>query len=220
MLEVKGFFNCCVNAGLIDHSPLARMKLIEPKRRKHPAPKLDEVNDILDAATDSGVLHPVLAVCAFAGLRIEEVQELTPAVVDLRAAEINVLEGKTDAAARTVPMHPRLHAMLSDYGDFSGQYLFNAAPSLRYPKGDHHINPRTINTDFKSIAESLGLTVGRENQGLTLHALRRFFKTTCMDAGVPKPLVDLWMGHHSKDNIDNHYYHTDKAAEWMAKVPF
>lgn len=62
--------------------------------------------------------------------------------------------------------------------------------------------------------------MGRENLGVTLHALRRFFKTTCLDAGVPKPMVDIWVGHETKNDIDHHYYRPQRAEAWMAKVPF
>jgi integrase len=35
----------------------------------------------------------------------------------------------------------------------------------------------------------------------TLHSLRRFFKTFCMDAGVPKPMVDAWLGHADQGDM-------------------
>ena len=215
---VKTFINKCVNLGLLDTNPLARIKLKEPRRCRHPAPTLEQVNLILgDAPAD---LRRVLAVEAFAGLRVEEVQQLAPADVDLKQREIRVMAGKTDAATRVVPIHPRLHTILSGFDGFKGRYLFNAPPSNRFPDGDHHINPRTINENFEHLAQAHGMPVGRDDAGLTRHALRRFFKTTCFNAGVPKPLVDLWFGHANKNDINNHYYRPQKSQAWMARVGF
>lgn len=214
----KRFFNWCVESGLIEVSPIARFKLFEPERPKHPAPSLAQVNSILGLADETRL--PVIAVAAFTGLRIGEIRDLKPDDVDLDAGVIRVRVGKTKAATREVPIHPRLAEILGGYGGFDGKYLFNASPSNRYPDGTHHINPRTINVAFKDLAKHAGLDVGRKDQGLTLHALRRFFKTSCLDAGVPKPLVDLWLGHSSELGIDAHYYRPQNSAEWMAKVAF
>lgn len=214
----KRFFNWCVETGLIDQSPIARVKLIEPDRPMHPAPTLGQVNSILGLA--DGTSLPLIAIGAFSGLRIGEIRDLVPADVDLKSGVIGVREGKTKAATREVPIHPRLAEILGVYDGFDGKHLFNAMPSNRYPDGTHHINPRTINVLFKDLAKQAGLNVGRKDQGLAFHALRRFFKTSCIDAGVPKPMVDLWLGHRSELGIDAHYYRPQKAAMWMSKVDF
>ena len=214
----KRFFNWTVEAGLIEASPIARVKLIEPPRAKHPAPTVAQVNQIIGLT--KGTDQAVIAVGAYAGLRLGEVRDLTPGDVDLDAGVIHVREGKTDAATRDVPIHPRLADILRDYDGFGGAYLFNAPASNRYPDGQHHLNPRTVNIDFKGLAKQVGLEVGRKNTGVTFHALRRHFKTTCLDSGVPKPLVDLWLGHVSELGIDAFYYRPKNAAAWMAKVDF
>lgn len=217
---VKTCFKRLVEAGLIDSNPIEKVRLTKPHRPEHPAPTLSNVNVILDGA--DGVTFVVIAIAAFAGLRIEEIQNLSPSDVDLDAGIIHVREGKTEAATREVPIHPRLAAILRGYDGFHGVYLLNAPPSSRYPDGQHHINPRTINVAFKELAKEAGLEVGRKNQGMTFHALRRFFKSACYDAGVPQPLVDRWVGHSNKNNVDYHYYRPTRSssAEWMSRVDF
>jgi integrase len=135
---------------------------------------------------------------------------------------IQVRVGKTAAATRAVPIHPRLGDILGGYDGFEGVYLFNAPASNRFPDGQHHLNPRTVNVDYKNLAKQAGLVVGRKNQGMTFHALRRFFKTACLNAGVPLPLVDRWLGHSNKNDINSHYYRPTRAEEtaWMSKVDF
>lgn len=215
---IKSFINTCVDHDLIDTSPIAKVKIKKPTTVLHPAPTLAQVNLILNMSEDNNLL--VIAVGAFAGLRIGEIRDLTPADVDLEAGTIVVREGKTEAAARVVPIHPRLSGILQGYDGFKGKFLFNAPPSHRYPKGDHHLNPRTVNVVFKNLAQKADLHVGRKDQGLTFHALRRFFKTACLNAGLPKPLVDLWVGHEGGMGIDKHYYRPGDTKELMAKVAF
>ena len=217
---VKTCFKRLVEAGLIEKNPIENVRLTKPCRPKHPAPTLSDVNVILDEA--DGVTFVVIAIAAFAGLRVGEIQNLSPCDVDLDAGVIHVREGKTEAAAREVPIHPRLAAILHGYDGFDGVYLLNAPASNRYPDGNHHINPRTINVVFKDLAKQAGLDVGRKDQGMTFHALRRFFKSACYDAGVPQPLVDRWVGHSTKNDINHHYYRPTRSssAEWMSRVDF
>ena len=216
----KRFFNWCVEAGLIEASPIARVKLIKPERPVHPATSLAEVNNILSMA--EGTVSVVIAVGAFTGLRLGEICALKPGDVDLDASVIHVRAGKTAAAVREVPIHPRLADILHDYNGFKGEYLFNAQASNRFPEGNHHLNPRCVNVDFKRLAKQVGITVGRKNMGVTFHSLRRHFKTASLNAGVPLPLVDRWLGHSNKNDINFHYFRPTQAeeAQWMSAIDF
>ena len=121
-----------------------------------------------------------------------------------------------------MPIHPRLLPILKALKRPRSEWFFTAPPSREFPAGDHHVNPRDENEWFQALAKRCGFTVKRENGGLTLHALRRFFKTHCLNAGVPKPLVDAWMGHVDSKSMDAFYYDCtpDAARAWMAKVNF
>lgn len=185
----KRFFNWCVEAGLVEASPIARVKLIKPERAEHPAPSLTQVSQTLSLA--EGAVKVVIAVGAFTGLRLGEICALKPSDIDLDNGIVNVRVGKTAAATRGVPIHPRLSSILADYDGFRGEYLFNAPASNRFPDGQHHLNPRTVNVDYKNLAKQAGLAVGRKNQGVTFHALRRFFKTSCLNAGIRIPRGEL-----------------------------
>lgn len=216
----KRFFNWIVEAGLIEASPIARVKLIKPERPQHPATNLTQVNQILDLS--EGTIKVVIAVGAFTGLRLGEICDLKPGDVDLDAGVIRVRVGKTAAATREVPVHPRLADILGDYDGFKGEYLFNAPPSNRFPDGQHHLNPRTVNVGFQGLAKQTGVEVGRKKQGVTFHSLRRFFKTRCLFSGVPGALVDRWLGHSNKNDINQHYFRPTRAeeAQWMSAVDF
>jgi len=65
------------------------------------------------------------------------------------------------------------------------------------------------------------MPVGRE-AGYTVHALRRFFETFCVNSGVPQRAVDLWMGHRSDRSMAAIYYSISDAESKaiMVRVPF
>jgi integrase len=131
----------------------------------------------------------------------------------IRLFPIGSLRLKSEAAQREIPMHSVVHRVLSEaLGGRQRGLVFKTRSGIA-------INPRTVNSQFVEAARSLGMNVGRRDLGLTVHALRRFFKTSCYDAGVPKPLIDRWLG-HSDRGMDAFYYRTDKASQWMSRLPF
>src|SRR4051812_42436012 len=111
--------------------------------------------------------------------------------------------------ARKIPIHPRLAKILAAGKSWSSSaaakagaaaassrpYFFCASPSPKFPSGGHHINTKHMNDDLQKLAKSLGIRVGRKNDGLVVHSLRHFFETQAVDAGVPQFVVDAWMGH-------------------------
>ncbi len=169
----------------------------------------------------------LLATLAFTGIRIGEARALLESDVDLVGGWIDIRsradwKAKTERSERRIPIHPRLLRMLKAMPPSPGPHLFTAQPSRRYPDGGHTINPRRINERLKRLAEVNGYGVGRKQQGLVLHSLRHFFKTTCINAGVPKPLVDFWLGHEDRSSMDSVYYHPQdrESKKWIEQIPF
>jgi integrase len=223
LMIIKGWLRWCKTRGLITGNPLAELEVAQPRRRRHPAATIEQVNGILAVA--NGWLFAVVATLAFTGLRLGEVVALRPADVDLANGVIHVRrrEGwgpKTENSERTVPIHRRLLAILRAVKKPKGTSFLNAPPSRDFPVGDHAVNPREVNARFQALARQCGHAVGREQQGLTAHGLRRMFKTFCLDSGVPKPMVDAWMGHRNQKEMDFFYYDPRKSNEWMERVPF
>ncbi len=97
-----------------------------------------------------------------------------------------------------VPIHPALKPLLvAAVPTRRGRdgWFFCETPSRKYPKGDRCMNTKRLNEDFLKILKQLGISAGKQNGGFTIHSLRSFFKTFCINAGVPKEVVDIWQGH-------------------------
>lgn len=222
---LKTWLKRCREQGVITVDPLADWKLEEPRRSRQATATLAQVDAVLGKAR--GPLVALLATLAFAGLRIGEAQALRKRDVDLEGGWIEIVshddwQTKTAAGERKIPMHPRLQAILQAMPPAPGPLMFTAPPSAYHPKGGHPINPRQINVQFKTLAQDQGFDVGRGKRGLVVHSLRHFFKTSAINAGVPKPLVDHWVGHQDKNSMDAVYFHPNDEASttWMSRVPF
>lgn len=221
---VKQWLEWCVTRHHLTSNPLGRMKFRKPVREPQPALKLSQVQEILTAATSR--LQFILATLALTGCRIGELQHLRREDVDLKNSWLFIVsrpgaETKT-RRSRKLPLHPQLLSRLQKKPSSQGDWFFCAEPSERYPAGDHTITPKRINEEFQALLRRAGIPVGRKGRGYTLHSLRHFFETQCVNHGVPQVLVDRWMGHSTKRSMGATYYDDDedKAREFMQRVPF
>jgi hypothetical protein len=79
---------------------------------------------------------------------------------------------------------------------------------------DERITPNLIQNMMKEVAVLSGF-VDKQNNGkdfniLGPHALRESFSSIMLNAGVPKPIVDFWIGHERGD-MDNAYMRVQEA---------
>jgi integrase len=224
LVIVKTFIKWAVHRDLLGRNPLAVCKVSTPYVPPKTSATLEQVNRILEAST--GARRAQYAMLAFSGIRAGELQHLRPQDVDLQGTWIHVRahgdwQPKT-RRARKVPIHPRLVEILKSLTKAAGPYFFCAAASPKYPKGDHVINIKNLNEDFQTLAKSLGMSVGRKNDGLVIHTLRHFFETQAVDSGVPQFVLDGWMGHVGHGTTGRLYYgQTDeKSQRYMRQVEF
>lgn len=80
---------------------------------------------------------------------------------------------------------------------------------------------KKLNRAFGDALRSLGLLAGRKI-GFTLHSLRHFFETFCVNNNIPQRAVDAWLGHGSDKSMAAVYYKlTDlDSQDFMKRVPF
>lgn len=198
--------------------------LREPATEPRPGPDLAQVERLLAAAP--AALRVRLAVLAFTGMRSGERRALRPADLDLAGGWIHIRSGdgaptKTKAS-RKVPVHPRLRAEPAASAASRGPWLFTAAPSRKYPAGGRPICTKKLNAAFLRLLERLDLPRGRDGGGFTIHSLRHFMETLCVNSGIPQRVIDTWLGHRSDRSMAAVYYRLSDAdpQAFMAKVPF
>jgi integrase len=220
---LKLFLSWCKKRRFIDENPLAEERFTPPRPKAQGAPSLSEVNAILKEATE--IRRPQYAALAFCGARSGELRNLRVEDVDFEGGWIHIRsrEGAEtkNGEDRKVPMHPRLRSILEPLRRRGDGWFFMAPPSNRYPTGEHHINVKRLNEDMLRILKRLKLPAGRDG-GYTVHSLRRFFRTSAVNAGVPERIVDLWLGHNDHRSLGSIYYAKNDATsqEFITKVPF
>lgn len=226
LVIVKQFLKWASGAGreYLTKNPIQSYRISKPHVDRQYAPTTDEVAAILDKAT--GYRKVALGVAAFAGLRAQEMQMLRLRGVDLKGGWIRVEHQESwtpkTGRGRKIPIHPNLIVLLNSMPAGDRPYFFVSPPSLTYPDGNRPMNVKGLNEYLQELAKELGFAVGRAARGITLHGLRHYFETECVNSRVPQMVVDAWMGHSGGGHMSSIYYgHTDqKHREFMAGVEF
>ena len=221
----KSFLYWCVSRELLKQNPLKDYKLAKPPLRPKPSPHLEEILKVLGASSE--IQQTLFATLAFTGMRSGELRTLRHEDVDLKNNWIYIksregAERTKTGESRKIPIHAKLLPYLKKQTPSSSLWYFNAQASRKYPAGEHWIDPKKLNERFQAVAMKIGFPVGRENDGYTLHSLRHFFETHCVNRRVPQRVVDTWMGHQSDQSMAAVYYRlSDQDSQtFMAELSF
>lgn len=223
---VKQFLKWCRLRKLVGNNPLEDYRFQKPLFEPKGGPSLIQVNSVLKLSDEPR--HTQFAVLAFAGMRSGELQRLQRADVDLAGKWLHVVSRGDELNTKTrltwkVPIHERLLPLLRA-AQAAGKHtwFFTAGASKRYPNGGNWINPKRLNEQFQTILSEAGIPAGRNQDGFTLHSLRHFFKTHCINCGVPKPVVDIWQGHKIDGTVGAQYYKLseEESQRFMKMVSF
>jgi len=220
---LKGFLEWCRQRKLILENPLRDTKFKRPAPPRRGGPNLEQIDSILRLADDRR--RPILAMLAFTGMRSGECQHLRPQDIDLRGNWVHIesregFETKT-GESRKVPIHSRLRKYLKGLTRRERLWFFTSTATPKYPAGDHCLNTKRLNEYFLNLLNKLDIPAGRDS-GFTLHSLRHFFKTFCINAGIPREVVDAWQGHRPDRSAGSAYYQLSdtESQRFMSMVPF
>ncbi|MEI6234173.1 MAG: site-specific integrase [Planctomycetota bacterium] len=189
--------------GLLKINPALDWETQKPNRPKRKTYKAHEVEALEKGVRDW--LRPVVTMLAWTGLRIGELENLRWSDVDLekRVLHVRVQEdwkpkGRAD---RTVPLHPRVEAVLKRQP--IGMYAITS------PGGGKLREQYTLKC-LKEDQERLKLQKG------DLHGFRRFFATTMMVNGVSPHTVMQWGGWKSMETMMRYLADVDVSESVIA----
>lgn len=197
----KQMFKWAWRQRLAPTTSLASTRLPSARARPQPCFTTEQVEAMLWRT--SGLTHAAIAILAYTGLRIGELEQLHWADVHLDMGELGMLhvhrggstETTKDREARFVPIDPKIRPLL-DGLPRDGELVL---PDLR---------ARTLLAQIKRLCGELGY--GRHYK---THSLRHHFASTCANSSIPYRMALAWMGHSSSSILDLYYHLHDAESE-------
>jgi integrase len=121
---------------------------------------------------------------------------------NVTSAGIRVMDGKTDAAARLVPLSPRAKGILEARQSLAkgSPYVFPSPTS----KSGHLM---TLKKPHYRACREAGL------KRFPIYTWRHTFGTRCAESGVDRYTLARWMGHSSPSITDRYYVHISARHE-------
>jgi len=192
--SLRAFYRWALAEGLIDHDPLAEVRLPRVRPALPDTLEEDEVERLLaapDLATDLGLRdRAMLEVLYGAGLRVSELVGLTTDAVNLRQGVVRV-RGKGDKD-RLVPLGEEAVTWLSRYlrGARGALMTDITRPALFPGRGDRCLTRQAFWHRLKAHARTAGI-----DRPLSPHTLRHAFATHLLNHGANLRVVQLLLGH-------------------------
>ena len=137
-------------------------------------------------------MRDAMTIAALSGMRLDEICRLT--VEDCQDGAFAIREGKTDAAARTIPIHSGLVAIVEKRmrGKFKTARLFHDVVGRGLTLSD------PLSKQFGRYIRAIGvadLREGHRRSKVNFHSFRRRFVQDALRAGQPLQVVSWVVGH-------------------------
>ena len=209
---VKYAYGAAFRARLIDYNPMDNLAFKKPKSSKKTKKPRGFTEEEQKRFVEALEAHKVpygrntykkqLLIELYGGLRMGEVNALTPDAIDLENKVIHVKAtvtrgindriyikdgAKTSEGERDVPINARLEPILREALEEMKDNPHNLV-FYDYNKNGI-IDTGQVNSFFYRICDKAGL------DGFTQHCLRHTFATRCIEAEVPAVVLKKWMGH-------------------------
>lgn len=146
----------------------------------------EELGEIYKSANNDTQLSNLILIAAYTGARIEELCSLKIVDVDLDKDIFRIVQSKTEAGVRDVPIHSRLKSLIE---------------SLVYSSSDSYLLSGFKVNKFGKRANELGKRFGRLKNKLgyskrhVFHSIRKTVITSLENAGVLENLAADIVGH-------------------------
>ena len=161
-----------------------------------------------DALTDHQTLADLILIGMHTGARIEEICSLLSKDVDINNETISIVDAKTEAGVRTIPIHPfikdRIKTLIDESTD---DYLLSNLTKNKYGDRSNAIGKR-----FGRLKSKHGYS-----ERYVFHSIRKTFTTLLENAGVGENLAADIVG-HEKPRITYGLYSGGASLEVMREA--
>ena len=209
--QIRSVLSYAVDAGLLRANPLLRWKgmMVREPDKVVRVVEEEEFAKLLGACEDP-TFRVLLTVAYRQGLRRNELVNLRWAAVNLERQILHVVnvaeagEFTKSRKNRSVPMHPAVHAALSEMWVQTPKRVEGGAAQpvnphvFVWPDG-RSLKPDWVSREFAALVAKAGIAP------CTLHDLRRSFSTLAQRAGVDKYTVKDLGGWSEVSVVERHY---------------
>ncbi len=175
--------------------------------------ELEMIHDVAVFKEDRELVNLII-IGAYTGARIEELCSLKISSIDLDQKTIAILDAKTDAGNRIVPIHPRIVSLIKQLSaQSSDEYLFGGLTENKFGDRSNAIGKR-----FGRLKAELGF-----DRRHVFHSIRKSFVTALEQADVPESVSADIVGHEKQTMTYGHYSggsSLEQKRKAIAKVQF
>ena len=206
--NVGSFFRWAVERGYIEYNPFSNVKLTKRnKGSQNRKPWSDEnIMTFLKSELVGGNEFIATCVALYSGMRLDEICNIQKTVINDNC--FKVLEGKTKASRRKIPIHPVLKPLVERLLDSKEEvYLIKGIKRGGYD------NKRSWN--FQKKLGRLRKKIGMP-EGIVFHTLRNTFATQMENLDIPMNHISQLMGHEDS-NMAMDLYSKGPKIELLAE---
>jgi integrase len=203
---VRHVMTKAIEWGLIIDNPFRGVRNLSVPKRVERVLAPEEESRLVAACAKvrSRFLKPLIILAIYTGLRRSELLGLEWARIDLAKKTIRIINAKSTAGDRVIPMNVTVHSVLSE---------------IAHTKNSEFVFPSNRNTGQRFLDLKKGfkkaLRLANISDGLRWHDLRHTFASRLVERGVDIITVSKLMG-HSKITMTARYAHSLDDAKIAA----
>ena len=189
--DISSLFSWAEGRGYLDRNPFYKLKL--PRAKKGTQKRRPWTNEEIMLFIGSSAIgkneFTATVVGMYSGMRLDEICNIQDKHVFDGCFHVD--EGKTEAAARVIPVHPLIKPLLEPMsGTFGKGYLIDGI------KGGGYDKKRSWNFQKKlgKLRKKIGIP-----EGVVFHTLRNTFVTRMENLGIPRNHISQLMGHEDSN---------------------
>ena len=206
--NVGSFFRWAEERGYIEYNPFSNYKLSKRNKGSQNRKPWSDENILTFLKSELIGVNEFIATCVslYSGMRLDEICNIQKTVINDNC--FKVLEGKTKASRRKIPIHPVLKPLVERFLDSKEEvYLIKGI------KGGGYDNKRSWNFQKKlgRLRKKIGIP-----EGVVFHTLRNTFATRMENLGIPRNHISQIMGHEDS-NMALDIYSAGLAIEPLVK---